>query len=241
MNPTAAAVFRNALGDGVFLVGWHIQGLRVRGSRPRVSINHRHDPILILPGVYESPHFLDPLAAVIRTTGRPVHTVGALRRNRGRITDSAMLVRRYVEACDLRNVTIVAHSKGGLIGKQLMVWPETSNRIRSMIAVATPFGGSRYAMHAPTRVLRDFSPLDATVRELAANGAANAAITSIFGPLDPQIPDGSRLTGARNILLATPGHFRPLGTPQLHRLLRVLLTAEVASSVPLNDPPFRLP
>jgi hypothetical protein len=229
LDPPPPVLLLHAILDGVFLVGWHAEGLRVRSSRPRPQITRADAPVLMLPGVYESPHFLDPLAASIRATGRPVHSVAALQRNRGRIADSAVLVRRYLEDHDLQNVTIVAHSKGGLIGKQLMVAADTSARIGSMIAITTPFAGSRYAKHAPTRVLRDFSPTNQTVRDLGANLEANQRVISIFGPLDPQIPDGSRLPGARNVLLRTPGHFRPLGDPQLHRLLTSILSAELAS------------
>ncbi len=32
---------------------------------------------------------------------------------------------------------------------------------------------------------------------------------------DPHIPDGSDLPGARNVRLATPGHFRALRDPEL--------------------------
>jgi triacylglycerol lipase len=228
-EPPPPILIWHAMLDGVFLVGWHAEGLRVRASRRRTQITHANAPVVMLPGVYESPHFLDPLATSIRATGRPVHSVAALNRNRGRIADSAVLVRSYLEEHGLQNVTIVAHSKGGLIGKQLMVAADTSARINSMIAITTPFAGSRYAKHAPTRVLRDFSPTDQTVRELSANLEANKRVISIFGPLDPQIPDGSRLPGARNVLLRTPGHFRPLGDPQLHRLLTSILSAELAS------------
>jgi hypothetical protein len=225
--PPPPILLWHAILDGVFLVGWHAEGLRARAVRPRARITHADAPVLMLPGVYESPHFLDPLAASIRATGRPVHSVAALHRNRGRIADSAVLVRRYLEEHALQNVTIVAHSKGGLIGKQLMVESDTSARISSMIAIATPFAGSRYAKHAPTRVLRDFSPTDQTVRELGANLEANKRVISIFGSLDPQIPDGSRLPGARNVRLSTAGHFRPLGDPQRRRLIASILGSEL--------------
>jgi triacylglycerol lipase len=215
--------------DTLFLAAWNARGSRLRGERARLPIRHPDAPVLLLPGVFEPPRFLEPLAQVIRTTGRPVHIVPALHRNRYRITESALLVRDYLAEHALQNVTIVAHSKGGLIGKQLMVWPDTGARIRSMIAITTPFAGSRFARRAPSRVLRDFSPTDATVRDLTTNVEANARILSISSALDPQIPDGSVLDGGRNVQLNTIGHFRPLADPGLHRLLCAELTREVAT------------
>jgi pimeloyl-ACP methyl ester carboxylesterase len=214
--------------DSLFLIGWHARGLRLRNSRVRNRVRYPADPILMLPGVYESPHFLDPLAAVLRRSGRPVYTVPELVRNRAPILDTARSVRTFLERADLTGVTIVAHSKGGLVGKQLMVWPETSHRVRSMIAIATPFAGSRYAKRAPTRVLRDFDPADRVLLELAANSDANARIVSVFGRFDPQIPDGSRLDGARNVISPVGGHFRLLARPGVHRLISSLIEDEVS-------------
>ena len=207
---------RYAVIDAVFLVGWHDAGRRTRSSRTRHRIRHPDQPVLMLPGVLESPRFLDPLAAVLRSSGRPVHTVPALRCNGARVAATALLVLDYLERERLTDVTIVAHSKGGLVGKQLMVWPESAHRIRSMLAIATPFAGSRYARRAPTKMLRDFSPADATLLELSANQEANARILSVAAAVDPQIPDGSVLPGARNITLPIGGHFRPLGDRRMH-------------------------
>jgi len=231
---TLARTVLHATVDSAFLTIWHAQGARMRRSRPRLPVTFQHAPILVLPGVFESPTFLDPLVAVIRTTGRPIHRIDALGSNLKRIDESAGIVREYLASNALQNVTIVAHSKGGLIGKQLMVWPESAERIRSMIAIATPFGGSRYASHAPLRALRDFAPADAVLRGLAANDDANARILSVFGAFDPEIPDGSRLPGGRNEQLSTAGHFRPLGDPQLHRLLCRELTSELTSELTIS-------
>jgi triacylglycerol lipase len=112
-------------------------------------------------------------------------------------------------------VVIVAHSKGGLIAKHMMVTDDVDGRIDSLIAINTPFGGSALADWAPVRTLRAFSPRDETVMTLAANRAANARITSIYSRLDPLIPDGSDLDGATNIRLSMVGHFRPLGSAAL--------------------------
>jgi hypothetical protein len=209
MTSTLPRDLASAALDSIFLLRWHAADLRMRSARPRLPITHPDAPVLILPGVFESPYFLAPLAGVIRTTGRPVHTLATLGRNDGSIVDAAALARDYLLENALHGVSVIAHSKGGLIGKQLMIWPESAEAIRSMIAIATPFVGSRYARYAPTRALREFSPTHQTVVDLGSNRAANARIISVYGRRDPQIPDGSRLDGARNIELDAIGHPAP--------------------------------
>lgn len=172
-------------------------------------------PILLLPGVYETWQFLRPVADRLNALGHPIHTLRALGYNRLTVAESAELAQRYLDEKDLRHVIIVGHSKGGLVGKHMMVADDVSGRIDSLVAINSPFEGSTLANWAPVRTLRAFSPKDKTVLTLAANRAANARITSIYSRLDPLIPIGSELDGATNVCLPMVGHFRPLGSPAL--------------------------
>ncbi|MGA0568700.1 esterase/lipase family protein [Rathayibacter sp. KR2-224] len=230
---TPAAVARAAaiaLGDSAFIPGWLRTGAKARRWLQR-DVQHPLDgpPVLLLPGVHESPRFLDPFAALAAACSRRPHVVTALGRNVARVTETAELAADYLERHDLADVLIVAHSKGGLVGKQLMTWEHTRRRVRSMVAVASPFSGSVFATRAPTRSFRDFSPTNATVRDLAANLAANRDIVSVFPAFDPQIPAGSMLTDARaNVRLPVTGHFRVLAHPDLWRLLRTAMREPTA-------------
>ena len=171
-------------------------------------------PIVVLAGVYETWRFLEPLIVALHDRGHPVHVVDALRRNRFPVQDEADQVADYLRAHDLSGVILVAHSKGGLAGKLVMTGPE-GGRIRGMLAIATPFGGSRYARLLPGRVLRAFSPDDPSIVALNRELAVNARIVSIYAAFDPHIPEGSELPGAKNVVLETGGHFRILAHPRV--------------------------
>jgi len=171
-------------------------------------------PILVLPGVYETWRFLQPLVAELHRRGHPVHVVDSLRRNRRPFGDEAVEVLAHIDRLGLRDIVLVAHSKGGLVGKQTMVLDQ-EDRIRGMVAVATPFGGSRYADFMLLPTLRAFSPRHRAIMDLAAHADANARIVSVFGEFDPHIPAGSELPGARNVRLDTGGHFRILAHPRV--------------------------
>lgn len=172
-------------------------------------------PLVLLPGIYETWRFLEPLARSLHALGHPVHVVAGLGFNRRPIVESARLVAEVLIARDLHDVVIVAHSKGGLIGKHLMAFGPAGGRVRAMVAVATPFGGSRYSRLMPTPSLRAFRSGDATMRALASSAGVNARITSVYGAFDPHIPEGSALAGARNVRLDGGGHFRVLADPRV--------------------------
>ena len=85
-----------------------------------------------------------------------------------------------------------------------------------MVAVATPFGGSRYARMLPVRSLRAFSPSDPSIMQIARQVDVNRRIVSIYAAFDPHIPEGSELSGAmKNVRLDSGGHFRVLADPRV--------------------------
>ncbi|MHA7134254.1 lipase family protein [Oerskovia turbata] len=189
-------------------------------------------PVVLVPGVYEPWRFLLPLATMLRGHGVAVHVLPALGVNRRPVAHGAAILGRYLDERDLRGVVVVAHSKGGLIGKLAMV-RDAERRIDSMIAVNTPFAGSAYARWFLDPAVRAFVPSDATIRALAAERAVNERITSAHSVWDPHIPGGSFLEGAHDVVLDTPGHFRPLADPALRALV---LERTVGGGEPAGPP-----
>ena len=208
--------------DWVYATYWEIRHL-VRPARVQRYRDGPLAPVLLLPGVYETWEFLRPVADRLNALGHPIHVVPKFGYNRGSIPAMAALAQRYLDAGDVRKVIIVAHSKGGLIGKHMIVIDDTTGRIDRLIAVNTPFGGSPYARWALRRTLREFSPSDVTVAALTAQLDANSRIVSIYSEVDPVIPGGSELAGATNLRLPLVGHFRVLSTPLLQDTIEEFL------------------
>ena len=208
--------------DYAYVAYWQLNGFLFRRDPAAYLAPEAADgrsPVVLIPGIYENWQFLRPLAEGLAARGHAVHTVAPLGYNRGRIDLMAEVVRRYLVEQDLSEAVLVAHSKGGLIGKHLMTLPDGGARVRRMVAVNTPFSGSVYAGLFPVSSIRAFSPRDGFLRGLQASRDVNARITSVYSRFDPHIPGGCFLPGARNIQLETLGHFRPIGDS---RLLRVL-------------------
>ncbi|MCU1534161.1 MAG: putative hydrolase/acyltransferase [Glaciihabitans sp.] len=205
--------------------------------RLRVSIlRDRHDPhsylggdrrpVLVLPGVYETWHFLEPVARDLHELGHPVHVVPTFGHNLLPITEMTELARRYIVEQDLTRIAIVGHSKGGLIGKALMLTDEGAARVDTMVAINSPFGGSAYAhLLRAVRPLREFVPTHDTIVTLAENAEINSRITSVYSAWDPIIPNGSALDGATNIELPVTGHFRILDRDDLLEVVRGAISA----------------
>lgn len=199
--------------DYAYAAEWQARATFNR-TDPDAFLSGERMPVVVLPGIYETWKFMQPLIAAVHERGHPVHVLDTLRRNSRPVVEMAEQVTAYLQEHDLPEVLIVAHSKGGLVGKQVMIGP-AADRVRGMIAVATPFGGSRYARLFRSPTLRIFSPADATIVALASQAAVNSHIVSIYGRFDPHIPEGSELPHAKNVRLETGGHFRILAHPRV--------------------------
>ncbi|QEO09775.1 esterase/lipase family protein [Protaetiibacter larvae] len=176
-------------------------------------------PVVLVPGVYETWHYLRPVADALNVAGHPVHIVPGLGINHRPIPETAARVWARIRELELRDVVIVAHSKGGIVGKHLLARDDVEGRIARVVAIATPFHGSRMAHLAVPPAMREFRPVVPVIAELEREAAANARIVSIAPAFDPHIPEGSALDGARNLTVDVTGHFRILHDARLPLLV----------------------
>ncbi|MCS5735198.1 esterase/lipase family protein [Herbiconiux daphne] len=207
--------------DYAYALYWQARAL-VDRTDPASFRGGSRVPIVVIPGVYETWRFLEPLIRALHERGHPVHVIDALRWNRRPVAEAAGEVTAYLTEHDLHGVVIAAHSKGGLVGKHVMSLGAGAARVESMLAVAAPFGGSRYARYLFAPSLRIFRPDDETIVALSHQAAVNSRIVSVYGQFDPHIPGGSELPGATNVELDTGGHFRILANPRVLGELAVL-------------------
>lgn len=203
--------------DYAYALRWQADAL-VRRPDPRPY--RRPGPgrlvVVLLPGIYETWAFMRPVADLLREHGCDVRAVVELGYNGGSLEDMADLVDGYLRREGIARCVLVAHSKGGLIGKLLLARHNSAGVIRGLVAVNTPFQGSWLARLLPLPALRVFLPRSPELAELTASRHVDQHIVSIHGRFDPHIPGGSHLEGAHNVQLATRGHFLPLGDPRVH-------------------------
>lgn len=206
---------RDIVRDYAYAIGWQLRSLVP--DRGRLERWRRADAgriaVVLVPGVLERWPFMRSIGDRLYRQGHPVFVVPELGNNRGSVPHQARVVGAFLAREGLDRVVIVAHSKGGLIGKLAMSQPEVGKRIAGMVTVATPFGGSPYARWFVAPSIREFSPRHRVIRALDAVREANSRIVSIWPSFDQHIPTSSVLPGARaNVVVPGTGHFRILSS-----------------------------
>lgn len=174
-------------------------------------------PVVLIPGFFERWGFLKYIADNLSNDGHPIYIVSELGSNLSMIAESAEMVRKLIEKENLRNVILIGHSKGGLIGKYLLCFLNDNNRIAKLIAIATPFSGSSFASYVPHRAFRDVQIHSSLVQRLQECTFVNNKIISIAPKFDNHIrsPKGSYLEGAINVTLPVQGHHAIVFDPKL--------------------------
>ncbi|QIK62167.1 alpha/beta hydrolase [Leucobacter viscericola] len=196
---------------------WAIRTITQGLARNEVPAEYRRGnkpPVLILPGVLENWTMMRSIADRLNKNGHPIHVLLTLKRNTVSIETGAELAEDYLRDHNLSDVLVVAHSKGGLIAKQLLSG-EASDRVRKVITIATPYAGSSLATWFPSRTIRALRPSDPTILRLSSRTVQNDRIVSIFPRFDPHIPSGSSLLGATNVPVSDAGHFRILDSSEV--------------------------
>lgn len=169
-------------------------------------------PIILIPGISNKWGFLKRLGDAVSRQGHRVYVVSKLKFNLLDIPTSAKIVREIVDQNNLRNVVIVGHSKGGIIGKYFLLHENADNRIKGIIAIASPFSGSRIVNHLPGKSYKELAPESKIIKKMNSNTKINSKIVSIMPEFDNHVwhEKGSYLEGATNIKVPIKGHHKIL-------------------------------
>jgi pimeloyl-ACP methyl ester carboxylesterase len=169
-------------------------------------------PVILIPGIAGKWQSLKYFGDHLSRLGHPVYIPRLRGFNMGEIKEGAKVIRELIDENDLKNVILVGHSKGGLIGKYILAHHNADSRVDKLIAIATPFAGSRIAAAAPFRAYAELHPASSAIKQLREHENVNSRIISLYGTFDNHIwPQGSAiLPGAKNIEVPVNGHHKIL-------------------------------
>ncbi len=169
------------------------------------------NPVILLPGITNKWGFIKNLGDKISLVGHPVYIVPKLGYNLHDIPKSAKIVAELIEEKNLKNVIIVGHSKGGVIGRYLMIYNNKGGGVKGVVAIASPFSGSRLLNLFPHKAFSELHEDSSLMKKLMTHKEVNGNIISIFPVFDNLIlsSQGSYLEGAENIeIKETKGHHK---------------------------------
>lgn len=175
------------------------------------QISHAGHPVYVVPQLKYNLYSIPTSAKIVRTI--TVHAIPKLGHIVPDVAGGAKTIRDVIEKHDLQGAIIIAHSKGGLIGKYLLAHYNKDHRVKGMIAIATPFTGSALAKLIPRDAFDELQEDSKIIHDLEEHNSVNHQIISIFPEYDNHIwaKNASYLEGAQaNIRVDIYGHHKVL-------------------------------
>lgn len=168
-------------------------------------------PVIVIPGYMGRWAFMKSIADPISHLGHPVYVLPHLGNNMKDIPTSAKIVYDLINENNLKKVIIVAHSKGGLIGKYLMVHFDKDQKVSGMVTIGTPHMGSNLASYFKFIKSNEFHPSHQMIKELTGYPEVNKRIITISASFDNLVwhEKKAALDGALdNLHVAVAGHHK---------------------------------
>lgn len=169
-------------------------------------------PIILIQGVTARWGMLKTIGDTLSKDGHPIYIVPKIGHHLKDIPQTAEFVKEIIDQNNLKNIVIIAHSKGGLVAKYLLVYHNKDKKIKKVIALSTPFGGTHLAKLVPHSSHRELEPENEMVKQLDLQKEVNNQIISMYPYFDNHVLDKekSHLEGATNVEVKVPGHHRLL-------------------------------
>jgi len=212
--------FKYWIEDYSYLVKLQFES-RIHPVPPESYLNHntKRNPIIIIPGILEHWGFLKMIADSLSSSGNDIYVVRELGNNLYDIKTSAEIVSTVAKKNQLASPIVIAHSKGGIIGKQLLI----DGVADKMIAISTPFSGTDIVKNIPIPAFQELSPQSELILNLKKNKSCNLKIVSYYPTFDNHVPNGSIIEGGLNLEIPVEGH---------HKILESdVLVAEISKKI----------
>lgn len=206
------------LGKGKVLMYWHRNPhryLRIRESNNKPTI-------VLIPGINSHWGGLQPLAKFLNQHGYPVLGAGNIKRNMSLVDEGAISITETLNALNINSAILVGHSKGGIVGKQILAFHNPDNIVKGLVAITTPFNGASLADMMPMPAYKELIPGSPVIKKLQAQTEVNHSIVTISAFWDNMVKpeEGTKLDGAlQNMESEVRGHNVAAYDPKVWRLV----------------------
>ncbi|HVZ12186.1 MAG TPA: hypothetical protein VG965_04105 [Patescibacteria group bacterium] len=209
-------IFTGFIAECALIIIRQVEGL-ITPSVPNYWSNGKKENIIIIPGFAEGWNFLSVIGNFLNEKGYKIHFPVSLGHGMLPIDKSVELIEEYVESHKLRNVTLISHSKGGIIAKLLL---DRTSKVKRVISISVPYKGTIWG-YWPTFSLRELSYDSRVLKEVNRKSKNNSKITNVYSKYDLHILPSSHsyLRGAKNIRVDVVGHTRILEDEKTLKLI----------------------
>lgn len=178
------------------------------GDSPSTYCNPSGQPVILIPGIYESWHQMRGLASYLKERGFDPHLLPQLGNTLGPVDLLARRVLAYLSENNLHEVLLVGHSKGGLVSRCVQLQAQLGV-VRGIVTMGTPHRGAHLAAYTlPSAGVRDLVPTNPLIQKMYADTRFSDRVVCLQARWDQHVPEGASLPLARLEIVDVVGHNR---------------------------------
>lgn len=168
--------------------------------------------VLLVPGFGEPWTFLATPAGQLSSRGYRIHLVPNLNYNTQPIAECVDALHAYITQNALRQVTLLAHSRGGIVAKLYAdAYPE---HVQKIVTISTPYQGT-YVGYLYFCNLKELIPRSSVIQKILHDTGHVDKILNLYAQVDNHVIPNAHalLPGATNTKIPIIGHTRILEAP----------------------------
>jgi triacylglycerol lipase len=177
------------VGEYVLIVFNHLKYLLLADPPSRWKIGNKGNVVLI-QGLNSGWVILKSIGDSLNGQGYRVHVIKDLKTNTIPVLEGCERVKEYINEHRLKDIIVITHSKGGIIGLYLLKDPKVSKRIKKLITIACPFYGSVLAGLMPCA--KELVPSSQLIKN-ALSGVNFKKIFSLYPRVDNHVVPNKNL------------------------------------------------
>lgn len=170
--------------------------------------------VILVPGFMDDHVFLTAIANALNAIGYKIHILKDFDTTFQSIQDLAQELVSFIQANNLDNIVLVAHSKGGIISRYVLeYYPEINLMIKKIFTISTPHQGTVFGKLNKFH-LDQLAPGSKIINDLNVQKDNLHKIVNIYPRVDNSIVPNKNLilAGAENHQVDIVGHTRILNS-----------------------------
>lgn len=165
---------------------------------------------ILVPGFYESFHYLWKIADELNKLGYKIHLIEDFK-STDKVEVASEKIEATVRKINKGEIVLIAHSKGGVVSKYFLDNSKLSTKIKYSISIASPYNGSLLASSGHHNLF-ELKLGSSLIKNIQSNKTNLKKIYNFYPKFDNHIiPNSSMvLPGAKNKMIDVNCHTRIL-------------------------------
>lgn len=185
----------------------------------------KNGDVILVQGFGGTWSYLVRIGNFVNKLGYKVHVLQKLGNNIAKIEKCSKILEEYLIENEIKNATIICHSKGGIIAKYFLTTSKYRDRVSKVTSISSPFKGT-YLGYLNLFNVSEMAPSSKIIKNLEQQRLVNKKFINLYSKVDEIVIPNENLVleGTRNVKIDVVGHIRILDSEKTLNVIEKILS-----------------